>query len=150
MLDRFPHGVWLIERATVSDPALVPEAIVNAMELRGEADRPPLDTLIDALRTRQLLIVLDNCEHLIEACAQIVATLLRRSPTLKILASSREALNIDGETIWVVPSLTVPEFDYRDPNPNLEKLEELEAVQLFVERATAVRPDFALTTSKQP
>jgi non-specific serine/threonine protein kinase len=97
----------------------------------------PLDTLIDALRPRQLLIVLDNCEHLIEACAQTAGTLLRRCPTLKILASSREALNIEGETIWAVPSLTVPEFDYRDPNPKFEKLEELEAVQLFVERAAA-------------
>src|SRR6266487_2624436 len=141
MLDQFPHGVWLIELATLSDGMLVPEAIANAVEIREERDRPPLDTLIDALRARHLLLVLDNCEHLVAACAQTAATLLRRCPAVKILATSREALNIEGETIQAVPPLAVAEFSPREA-PEVDHLAELEAVQLFAERAAAVRPDF--------
>lgn len=147
VLERFPHGVWLVEFATVSDPLLVPESIANAVDVREEAGRPPLDTLADALRTRRLLLVLDNCEHLISACAQIASALLRRCPELIILASSREPLSIDGETIWPVPPLTVPEFRLEERGAEFDNLSELEAVQLFVERAAAVRPDFALTST---
>jgi hypothetical protein len=99
VLERFPHGVWLVELATISDPTLVPEEIANAVDVRIERDRAPLDTLIDALEARNLLIVLDNCEHLIEACAHTASALLRRCPEIHILASSREALNIEGEVI---------------------------------------------------
>lgn len=144
VLERYPHGVWLVELATVSDPQLVPEAIANAMDIREERDRAVLDTMIDALRARSLLLVLDNCEHLIESCARTVATLLRRCPELHILATSREALNIDGETIRPVPPLTVVEFGRLEAEMSVDDLAELEAVQLFVERAAAVRPGFAL------
>jgi predicted ATPase/class 3 adenylate cyclase len=145
VLDRFPHGVWLVELATISDPVLVPETISNAVDVREEPGRPPLDTLADALRARRLLLVLDNCEHLIAACAQIAAALLRRCPDLIILASSREPLSIDGETIWPVPPLTVPEFRRDERDVEFDNLPELEAVQLFAERAASIRPDFSLT-----
>jgi predicted ATPase len=150
VLERFPHGVWLIELATLSDGALVPEAIANAVEIREERDRAPLDTLVDALRARNLLLVLDNCEHLITVCAQITATLLRRCPQVKILATSREALNIEGETIQVVPPLAVTEFRQLETETEISRLGELEAVQLFVDRAAAVRPGFAVKPENAP
>lgn len=144
-LDRYPHGVWLIELATVTDPALIPETIANAVEIREEHGRSVLDTLLAALRTRQLLLVLDNCEHLVEACAQVVTTLLRRCPGVNVLASSREALNISGESIYPVPPLGTLEYSDLSEGVNPNQLAELEAVQLFVERAASVRPGFAVT-----
>jgi predicted ATPase/class 3 adenylate cyclase len=145
VLERFPHGVWLVELATASDPAIVPEAIASALDVRIERDRAPLDTLIDALEARNLLVVLDNCEHLIQACAQTASALLRRCPEIRILASSREALNIDGEVILPVPPLITAEFGRVGNDLQIDQLAELEAVQLFVERANAVKPGFSLT-----
>jgi predicted ATPase/class 3 adenylate cyclase len=145
VLDRFPHGVWLIELATISDPALVPEAIANAVEIREEHGRSAAETLVAALRPRQLLLVLDNCEHLIGACAQMVAQVLRRCPGVKVLASSREALNIEGETICPVPPLATMGYQELEAGVPMDELAGLEAVQLFVERAAAVRPGFSLT-----
>jgi predicted ATPase len=109
LLDQFPHGVWLVELSTISDPTLIPEAILNAIDIREEPDRPPLSTLTDALRTRNLLIVLDNCEHLIAPVAQIASILLRQCPKVKIIASSREPMNIEGETLWPVSALSAPD-----------------------------------------
>jgi predicted ATPase/class 3 adenylate cyclase len=150
ILDRFPHGVWLVELATVSDPALLPETIASAVDIREEPGASPLATLTEVLRTRKLLLVLDNCEHLVAACAQIASTLLRHCPDLKIIASSREPLSIEGETVWAVSALAVPEMDLQDSSPEFKDLENLEAVQLFVERAAAVRPDFTLTPENAP
>ncbi len=150
MLEEFPHGVWLVEFATVSDPALVAETIANIVEVREEHGRAPLETLAAALHNRHLLLVLDNCEHLVAACAQTAATLLRRCPKVTILASSREALNIEGETLQSVPPLGVPEFSRRDNEFKSGEIAELEAIQLFVERASAVQPGFALTTGNAP
>lgn len=145
LLDQFPHGVWLVELSTVSDPALIPEAIINAVGIREVPNRSPLNTLVEALRTRQLLLVVDNCEHLIADCAQIVSTLLRNCPQVKIIASSREALSVEGETIWALFPLSLPDFQRDEPLLDAEQIAQLEAVQLFMERATAVRPDFRLT-----
>ncbi len=150
VLERFPHGVWLVELATLSDPALVPETIASAVDIRGEHGRAPLETLVHALRARRLLLVLDNCEHLIAACAQIAATLLRSCPEVSILASSREALNIEGETIQPIAPLTVFEFGRQESELPASQLAELEAVQLFAERAAAVRPGFTLTKENGP
>ena len=144
-LDQFPHGVWLVELSTVSDPALVPEAIINAVGIREVPDRSPLATLVEALRTRQLLLVLDNCEHLVSSCAQVVSALLRNCPQVKVVASSREALNIEGETLWALSPLSTPDFRRDVPLLNADEIAQLEAVQLFVERAAAVRPEFRLT-----
>ncbi len=145
LLDQFPHGVWLVELSTISDPELIPEAILNAVNIREEPDRAPLSTLIEALRARNLLLVLDNCEHLISACAQISTTLLRHCPQLKIIASSREPLSIEGEVIWSVSALAVPDFGRSGGTLELDRLGDFEAVQLFVERAAAIHPGFALT-----
>ena len=146
LLDQFPHGVWLVELSTVSDPALIPEALINAVGIREVPDRAPLATLLDALRTRNLLLVFDNCEHLIANCAQVASTLLRSCPQVKIIASSREALNIEGETIWALAPLSLPDFRRDDPQLDADQIAQLESVQLFVERATAVRHDFRLTS----
>src|SRR5205085_1100208 len=109
--------------------------------------RPILATLTDFLASRKLLLIVDNCEHLVEACAQLAEALLRACPNVRILASSRESLGVAGEVPFRVPSLRTP-----DPRrlPSIETLTEFEAVRLFVERATAVLPDFRLTNDNAP
>ena len=147
LLDRFPQGVWLVELATISDPTQVPEAIAGAMDIREEHGRAALETLVHALRTRRLLLVMDNCEHLLDACARIASTLLRSCPELRILATSREALSIEGETIQHVSPLKVVEFERPEYARSVDKVAQIEAVQLFLERASAARPEFELTAA---
>jgi len=144
---RFPDGVWLVELAPLADATLVPRAVASALGLREEAGRPILATLTDFLRARHLLLILDNCEHVLEACAQLAAALLRGCPNVRILASSREALGSAGEAPFRVPSLATP-----DPRrlPPIETLADYEAVRLFVERATTVLPGFRLTSDNAP
>src|SRR5262249_30171315 len=108
LLDRYPDGVWQADLAALMDPSLVPAAIASSLVLREEASRPILPTLTAHLRSRTLLLVLDNCEHLIEACAEAANSLLHAAPNLRILATSREALAVEGENIWPVPPLAVP------------------------------------------
>ena len=141
VLPAYPHGVWLIDLAPLSDLLLVPQAVAATLEARREPERPVLNVLIDHMRDRRLLLVLDNCEHLIEACAQLADQLLRHCPELHLLATSREALGIQGEVIVRVPSLSLPPIG----QPTPEVLARSEAVQLFLDRATAALPDFALT-----
>jgi non-specific serine/threonine protein kinase len=140
-VERYPHGVWLVELAPLGDPALVPQAIAAALQVREEPGRPVLASLTEALRSRHLLLVLDNCEHLVGACAELAEVLLRACPALQILATSREALGIGGETAWQVPSLGLPDPQHLPPP---ETLADCEAVRLFAERARAVQPAFAL------
>ncbi|MFO1496912.1 MAG: adenylate/guanylate cyclase domain-containing protein [Verrucomicrobiota bacterium] len=147
ILDRFPHGVWLVELATLSDPGRLPETIANVVDVREEHGRLLVETLVESLRARHVLLLLDNCEHLIAACARTASTLLQRCPGVKVLATSREALNIQGETIQPLAPLPVLEFGADAPSLETDRLAQLEAVQLFVERAAAVRPNFALTSS---
>ncbi|MBI1744576.1 tetratricopeptide repeat protein [Candidatus Acetothermia bacterium] len=142
LIDDFSYGVWFIELAPLSDPALVPQAIATALGLREEAKRPLMETLIDHLREKQSLLVLDNCEHLIEACARLADSLIRVSPELKILASSRKPLRIVGETTYPVPTLPSPNPQQL---PSLESLSNYEAVRLFRDRAVAVAPTFQVT-----
>jgi predicted ATPase/class 3 adenylate cyclase/DNA-binding CsgD family transcriptional regulator len=144
VLENFRDGVWLVELARLFDGELVPKTVGLTLGMREEVGRPVLDTLIDHLRTKHLLIVLDNCEHLIEACAILSEALLRAIPTLHILATSREPLGIGGETNWRVPPLSLPDTKRLPP---LESLTQYEAVQLFIERAVSVQPGFALTSS---
>jgi predicted ATPase/DNA-binding SARP family transcriptional activator len=143
LLNNFPNGILLVELAPLSDPVLVPQVIVNTLGLIEQPDRSPLDILRDFLKSKRALLILDNCEHLIEACAQLAETLLRACPNLKILATSREALNIAGETIWVAPPLSLPEA--QQPMWS-DTLMQYDAIRLFVERAAATLPTFALTT----
>ena len=147
LLDGEGDGVWVVELAPVSDPALVGQTVAQVFDVREEADRPLLQTLTDFLRSRRLLLLLDNCEHLLTECAALADTLLRACPHLTLLASSREALGIAGETVYRVPSLALP--DGKGPQ-TVESISRCEAVRLFVERAGAVAPAFAVTRQNAP
>jgi predicted ATPase/DNA-binding XRE family transcriptional regulator len=138
---RFANGVWLIELAPLADPTLVPQTIASTLGVREQPGRTPLDALTDYVRAKSMLLILDNCEHLIQSCAQLADHLLRAAPRLKILATSREALGITGETIYRVPSLPLP-----DPRQlrDLDTLEQNDCVHLFVDRAMAAHPSFRL------
>jgi predicted ATPase len=135
----FPDGVWLIQLAPLADSALVPRAVAAAL---GMAGRPLLTTLAAALAPRRLLLVLDNCEHLLGACARLAETLLHACPHLQILATSREPLRVPSEITWRVPSLALPGPGQLPPP---ESLAQVEAVALFLDRAIAQHPDYSLT-----
>src|SRR5688572_6617718 len=140
LLNDFPSGTWLVELAPLSDPTLVPQAVVTTVGLIEQAGRSPLMILTDFLQARRALLLLDNCEHLIQACAQFAEALLRACPDLHILATSRESLGVAGEALYHVPSLALP-----DEQKLLEKFREYESVRLFEERAQLVQMNFALT-----
>ncbi len=142
LLPSFIDGVWLVELAPLTDPALIPQTIASVFELREAPHTPLMDILANYLRAKQLLLVLDNCEHLVETCAQMADTLLHAAPGLKILASSRESLGIAGETAYRVPPLSLP-----DPrqSSNLNALSQNDCVHLFLDRASAAYPHFHLT-----
>ncbi len=115
--ERFPGGVWLVEFAALTDPAAVPQAVATVVGVREEPGRPLLATLCDALRPERLLLVLDNCEHLVGACAALAEALLRSCPDVRILATGREPLGLAGETVWRVPSLALPALLTRSRGP---------------------------------
>jgi predicted ATPase/DNA-binding SARP family transcriptional activator len=142
LLDKFKDGVWWIDLVGLSDPALVSQAVAKVMDLHEVPNQPLIETLVGELRTKQVLLVLDNCEHLILACAQLADRLLSGTKFLKILATSREALDILGEAGWLVPSLSLP--DARD-SVTVKKLSKSESIDLFMERATVMQPQFTLT-----
>ena len=136
----FEHGVAWIELAPLADAELLPAHLLDALGLE-HGNRPPLETLLDALRDRQALLVFDNCEHLVQACAELAERLLRECPRLRIQATSREALGVDGERAWLVPGLAVPDT----AGQTLSALQEVPAVRLFVERAQGALASFRLT-----
>ncbi len=142
LLEEFEHGVWWVELAALSDPMLVPQAVASAVGIPERADCTLTEALSDALRPKHLLLVLDNCEHLLAACVQLIETLRHTCSQLRVLVTSREALNITGETTWLVPPLRVPDTYHLPP---IEGLMTYEAVQLFIERARSVQPSFTLT-----
>ncbi len=139
LLETFEQGVWFVELAPLSDPELIPQTILSTIGIGEEAGRPPLDILKEYLQDKKVLLVLDNCEHLIEACAKVTSTLLNASASLKILASSREALGLKGELSYPVPSLSLP--DPKNP-PAIEQLSQYEAVRLFLDRTQLVAARF--------
>jgi len=130
VMPNFPDGAWLVELASLSGPAYILPTLAAVLNLREMAGRPLLAMVTDYLRSKSLLLVLDNCEHLIETCAQLADELLRACPHLKIIASSREALGVAGETSYRVPSLALPGVGEETP----EKLMQSEAALLFIER----------------
>jgi predicted ATPase len=132
-LSNFNDGAWLIELAPLTEAAFITSTVANTFNLREVPGIPLLDILTDYLQGKQLLLLLDNCEHLVEACARLADHLLRACPRLKIVASSREALGVDGENVFRVPSLRSGE-----------------ATQLFVERAAKAEPRFVLTEHNAP
>ena len=137
----FEHGTCWVELSEVDDPGAVAQALADAVGVREESGRALVDTLIDRLRVWHGLVVLDNCEHVVGACAELVAELLGSCRHLTALATSREPLAIDGETTWEVPPLGVPDPQAR----SAEEVRAADAVALFETRARQVRPDFALT-----
>jgi predicted ATPase len=143
----YRDGVWLVELAAVSEPDLVIQAIADVFDIREWQAEPYVELVVEHLVDRQVLLVLDNCEHLVDACAAVAQTLLRSCPGLKILATSRQALRIPGEVILRVPSLPVPD---PDAAVDLAELKPIASVRLFVERAQAVDPTFALTVEDAP
>ena len=148
-LDTFPDGVWFIELAPLTDPVLVPQTVAAALGVREEPARPIIATLVDHVRDKHLLLVLDNCEHLIEACAKFADTVLHAGRETCILASSREALGIAGELAYRVPSLQVPN-PAQTRHIQIEQVMKYEAVRLFSERATFAQPMFMLTNANAP
>lgn len=141
LVRRYQDGVWFIDLASITDPDLAPQAVATVLNLGEAPGRPLIQTLAAHLRTKRVLLLLDNCEHMVAACAQLAYALLTAAPGLRVLATSREPLHVTGETIWPVPPLARPE-----PGAFLqvEELARLESIRLFVERAGRITPGFTL------
>jgi predicted ATPase/class 3 adenylate cyclase len=152
LLGRRADGVWQVELAPVAGPELVVREVARALGVADEPGRPVLDTLVDFLRSKSLVLLLDNCEHVIGAAADLAVRLLASCPALTVLATSREALGVDGETVFQVPSLVVPsaidpgEEHDEQQMPWSEQIAAVDAVRLFVDRARAVS-SFSLTSA---
>ena len=142
LLNEYHDGVWFIELGPLGDPDRVPHTAASALTLRERPGRSAMETLVDYLEPKQSILILDNCEHLLPAAAALADGLLRACPALRVLATSREGLGAVGETLYPVPSLSVP-----DPErlPAVGELTRSEGIRLFTERATAVMPAFTLT-----
>jgi non-specific serine/threonine protein kinase len=142
-LDKYPDGVWIVELGALSESALVLQAVAATLGLREEPGRDLMTTLVEYLQPRQLLLALDSCDHLIASCASLAYALLRACPELRIMATSRQALGIDGEIAWRLPPLSMPDPAHLS---DIEQLGRYEAVRLFVDRANLKRPDFRMTS----
>lgn len=140
LLNEFPNGVWFIELASVYDPALVPQTIAKLFHIAEQPEESLADKLIRVFRPKTTLLILDNCEHLLDICTQLADTLLKNCQNLKLLTTSREPLGIIGESQYHVLPLALP-----DIQPILDKLLEYESIQLFEERARLVQENFSLT-----
>lgn len=147
LIDRFKDGVFFVDLAPLREPESVLAAIARTVGLRETSDRPLLDELKEYLQDRRILLLLDNFEQ-VAAAAPNVAELLGHCPDLQILVTSREALHVRGEQVFPVPPLALPGADLKQPT--LEQLTQYEAVRLFIERAQAVKPDFAVTNENAP
>ena len=142
----FPAGAWLVELADVRDPGLVSNAVLAGLDLRDQAATEPVALLLGYLETKELLLVLDNCEHLVEAVAHLVGEIARAAPGVRVLATSREPLAAPGEHVLPVPPLELPPAYTTEP---LGRLRENEAVALFLERAEAATGAFELSAANQ-
>jgi len=147
VVSEYPDGVWFVELAPITDGNLVPQAVATVLGVKEESGRTLTEALIAHARERQLLLVLDNCEHLVSACAELARQLLQAGPRVSILASSREPLNITGETIYTVPPLSVPGLDASNATDSIMRFE---AVRLFVERAMAMQASFRHSDQHMP
>ena len=142
VLGDYPDGVWLVELAGLADARIVPLAVAAQLGVKEQAGHPVAEALLSFVRDRQLLLLLDNCEHLLLPCAELAAQLLQTGPQLRILATSREPLRVAGETSYAVPALAVPE-----PNQalSLADLAHVESARLFIDRALCAQPTLQLT-----
>ncbi len=150
LMPGYPNGAWLVELAPIADPALVPTEVCRALGIRPAPGQPPLDALIDFLRAKTVLLAIDNCEHVIAAAADLVEAVVQACPTVGLLASSREPLGVLGEQIVPVAPLPVPATVGAGPGASPTSTEELlrvDAVELFVQRASAVAPGFQLSAA---
>jgi predicted ATPase/DNA-binding SARP family transcriptional activator len=142
LLDRYPDGVWFVPLESLGDEELVPQTIASSLGIVESPGLAIVETLVNILQSKTLLLILDNCEHVLEACAQLAETLLKNCPSVKILATSRDVLRLEGEASYYVPPLAVPQ------NSNTQSIEELasyESVQLFAQRAALVVASFEIT-----
>src|SRR5215212_4871259 len=142
LIGTYPDGVWMVELAPLSEPGLIAQEVAGALEVTDRSGEPLADTLVDSLTGKEMLLVLDNCEHLIDAAARLAEYLLHSCPRLRILATSREPLGIAGEAVWQVIPLSLPDMDRP---ASVEGLMRYEACRLFVDRARLRLPDFELT-----
>ena len=143
LLHLFPDGIWFVDLAPLSSPELIPQTVAAALSISESGNQSIEKGLLENLRSKHLLIMMDNCEHLIHAAAEFAETLLRTCAHVQILATSREALNVPGEVNFRVPPLSTPETVSDDVRKH-------EAVQLFIERATNVEPAFTVTAANTP
>lgn len=142
--EQFPDGIWFVDLSMLTDPGAVAIAVAKGIERLEESHRPIEDTILDQLRTRRALVVLDNCEHVVVGCAALADVLLRECPALTILATSREPLRVEGETTWRVPSMTTP------GDSDAASLTTYDAVRLFIDRAMRARPNFVVNNDNAP
>ncbi len=147
LLGELNDGAWLVDLGVLTDPDFLAPAVAASLGLAEQPGRPLLATILDHLHGRELLLVLDNCEHVVAESAELADGLLRASPSLRIVATSREALGIAGEAVFPLPSLGLPDQDRSLP---LDELSAFEAIRLFADRAAAVLPTFELTASNAP
>ncbi|MCW3098710.1 MAG: putative ATPase [Chthonomonadaceae bacterium] len=147
LLENYPDGVWFIELAPLTEAALIPQTVAQIFRVQEEVGKSLMRSLIQRLDAQRMLLVLDNCEHLLAAAATFADALLRSLPQIRLLATSREALTIGGERIYRVPSLSLPE-PQQTQTP--ESVVQCEAVQLFIDRALAVAPGFTVTKANAP
>lgn len=147
IMDQFPDGVWFVELAPLSDPALVAQTVATVLGVREHPGRQTALLIGDFLKPKQALLILDNCEHIVAATAQLAHYLMRFCPRLRILATSRQPLGVEGESTYVVRPLAVP--DMRRPPP-LEQLAESGAIRLFIDRAVSVVPTFEVSVENAP
>jgi predicted ATPase len=143
LTESYPDGTAFVDLAPLSDDTLVPQAVLTALDLHETPGQPPRARLTEHLRPRAVLLVLDNCEHMLDACAGLVDALIRACPRLRVLATSREPLGVSGEVAWRVPSLGLPGDD-----AGADEVADSPAVRLFAERARLVQPTFALDTAR--
>ena len=147
LIDRYAHGVWWVELAALTTDDQVVRAVAKALGVGERANEALLHSVIQFLADKPLLLIIDNCEHLVESTAQLVSELLSYCPQLQIMTTSRAALNVPGETLWPVPTLTLPNLQQI---PLTDLLGQFACIRLFVERASAVQPSFQLTLANAP
>lgn len=140
----FSDGVWLVQLAAISDPALLTQAIADVLGVREEASKTLAQSLAQFLAERELLLVMDNCEHLVDDCAGLSRWMLERAPKLRILATSREPFHVQGEAIWAVRPLAIPSIG---PSPDPAEVSSFESVRLFLERAADAGAGLVLTSA---
>ena len=146
-IDAFPDGVWFVDLAPISDAQHVTAALSSVLALAETAERPLLDSIVDHLATHRALVVLDNCEHVMKACVELATRVLEKAASVRILATSREALRVAGETTHIVPALSSPQAGRK---VRVDELQAYDAARLFIERATAAAPAFSANDANAP